>query len=237
MFQCIVLAGGDGKRMKSNIPKVLHKIGNKTLLEMVLNKVIHLGARRVIVVSGKNRELFRDAMLYKVPNDKCEVVFIDQIPALGTAHAVKQCLKMLYYNAPTLIINADTPLIDDCLDEMLSYSRIPSIMVAQVDDPTGYGRVIQHGGIVRKIVEEKDTTESTKNIKLVNCGIYLVNSDTLTEVIPKIKNNNAQNEYYLTDLCSFVKFNYFCIPREKQYQLININTPDDLDRAKDFIKN
>jgi bifunctional UDP-N-acetylglucosamine pyrophosphorylase/glucosamine-1-phosphate N-acetyltransferase len=162
-----------------------------------------------------------------------------QLNPQGTGHAVLMSLPFLK-NYKTLIVNSDTPLIDSCLHEII-LKEPPCIMVTQLDNPSGQGRIImkmnEDGNFIfSKIVEEKDATKEEKKIKFVNCGIYFLESKHLKETIPFLTNNNAQKEYYLTDIFEKLneKFHLYFLPREKQYQILNVNTPEDLEKAIEY---
>lgn len=235
MLQVIVLAGGEGKRMKSEVPKVLHQVGGKFMLQRVLEKVLELGPKKVIVVSGKNASYFENEMKPLIPNDN--IHYIPQIPAMGTGDAVWVALPHLLNEGNgeerVLIVNADTPLIDKCLQDIVN-GEPPRILVTRLQNPHGQGRILMDDkGVFQGIIEEKDADEHQKAINLVNSGVYLVNLEDLWTIIPKINNNNAQNEYYMTDFFMHVQkqVNLCEVPRERQWELLNVNTPQDLEKA------
>lgn len=238
MFQAIVLAGGQGKRMGSNLPKVLHKVGYKTMLEKIVEKVLFYGAYKVYVVSGNNSELFKNVLnnLILSYEGKAEIVFVEQIPPQGTGHAVQCCLPYLDNSNQVLILNGDTPLIDSCINEMI-LCPTPTLLVTELDNPKSYGRVlVDKNGYFSKIVEEKDADEETKKVNTVNCGVYWVDASDLFNLIPKLKNNNAQNEYYLTDICEMMiePLHLLNVSKEKQFELINVNTQEDLKKVNEL---
>ncbi len=239
MFQAIVLAGGQGKRMGSTLPKVLHKVGDKTMLEKIVEKVLSYGAYKVYVVSGNNSILFKNVLFKLILSyeGKAEIVFVEQIPPQGTGHAVQCCLPYLENSNQVLILNGDTPLIDTCISEMI-LSATPTLLVTELDNPKSYGRVIvDKNGYFSKIIEEKDADEETRNVNLVNCGVYWLDTAELFNLVPKLKNNNAQNEYYLTDICEMMiePLHLLKVPKEKQFELINVNTQEDLKKVNELI--
>lgn len=229
MFQAIILAGGEGKRMRSSTPKVLHQIGGKSMLQIVIDKVMKLEPVKIIVISGKNASQYREAI--KTTNDDM-LDFVDQNPACGTGDAVRAALPYLQKEVSNvLIVNADTPLIDDCLCDIVKCNA-DTIMVTRLENPYGQGRICcDCYGNFQKIIEEKDADINQKAINLVNCGIYFVTQDNLTKYVPSLENNNMQNEYYLTDIFKHFHVNLLEIPQESQWQLINVNTPEDLEKA------
>jgi bifunctional UDP-N-acetylglucosamine pyrophosphorylase/glucosamine-1-phosphate N-acetyltransferase len=233
MVQVVILAGGEGKRMGSSTPKVLHKVGGIFMIERVIMKAVSLNPSQIIVVSGKNTDVFMEALSHI----KYPIKYIPQIDPQGTGHAVKMTLPYLN-DDPVLIINADTPLIDTCLDEMLIFPT-PCIMMTRLKNPFGQGRIITDSdGKFQCIVEEKDANDEQKNVNLVNSGIYLVDSRDLQTYIPLLNNQNAQNEYYLTDVLSHLapKVQLYELPEKKQYQLLNVNTQEELAQANTVLK-
>lgn len=224
----IILAGGEGKRMCSSIPKVLHKVQGVPMLERVVRNVESLNPSGIFIVSGNNSERFKDAL-----SGYSNVQFIPQLNPQGTGHAVRMVLPYLQ-DGPVLIVNGDTPLIGDALNDMVKMSLPPCVMVSKIDDPFGQGRIVMDiDGNFQKIVEEKDATDEEKQIKVVNTGIYLVDAQDLKDIVPGLSNYNAQNEYYLTDVFGVLnkRVNLHILPRTKQHQILNVNTPIDLEKA------
>ncbi|MGQ9856009.1 MAG: bifunctional UDP-N-acetylglucosamine diphosphorylase/glucosamine-1-phosphate N-acetyltransferase GlmU [Fervidobacterium sp.] len=194
-MRVLVLAAGLGKRMKSKYPKVVHRILGKPMI----NWVVDLGKRfgEVGVVVGHKAEIVKGYL----PQD---VKTYLQEPQLGTGHAVMCAREFIDKNDDVLILYGDVPLLKSETIEKLSEihkSRNADVTVLSfiADDPTGYGRIIRQDGRIR-IVEHKDASESEREIKEVNSGIYIFKGDFLLENLDKLNNNNAQGEYYLTDL-------------------------------------
>jgi bifunctional UDP-N-acetylglucosamine pyrophosphorylase/glucosamine-1-phosphate N-acetyltransferase len=228
-LQVIILAGGEGKRMNSHIPKVLHKLNGKTMLECVVNSVIrNCDPDKILVVSGHNAELFKNEL--QNVNFK-NILFIPQTPPRGTGDAVRVCLPYLQ-NGSILILNGDTPLIDTSIKSIVS-NGTPSLMVMNLDNPFGQGRVVVEDNMFKKIVEEKDATDNEKTIKTVNCGVYYLDTETIENTIPKLNCNNMQNEFYLTDICEMISddLKLYILPIEKHQELLNVNTQEDLSKA------
>lgn len=232
----IIMAGGEGKRMNSNIPKVLHCVIDEEMIVSIIRKVISLEISKIFVVCGRHIDVIKESISKRVVNDnnKCEIVFVQQIVPLGTGDAVKHCLPYINKDVNILILNGDTPLIDTSLDEFIKLDA-PCLMVSLLDNPFGQGRIIRdENGNFNRIVEEKDANEEEKQVKLVNCGVYHVSAEQLLKYIPLIDNVNAQKEYYLTDLCKFIKndLHLFVLPQSLQYELMNVNTQKELMQAR-----
>ena len=200
------MAAGKGTRMKSALPKVLHRLAGRSLLQHVVDTAAELGADRIVVVTGHGAEVVEASVA--TPG----VRSVRQEPQLGTGHAVQQALPALHDEGTTLILNGDVPLIEAgtcralleaCADENLA------LLVVELDDPTGYGRVLRgdaagrsarEGGRVRAIVEHKDATASQRAIREVYTGIMAVPTGYLRRWLAGLRNDNAQGEYYLTDI-------------------------------------
>jgi GNAT superfamily N-acetyltransferase len=133
-----------------------------------------------------------------------------------------------------LILNGDTPLIKHTLVQFMKMPQ-PALMVTQLDNPKGQGRIIQIDGAFDRIVEEKDANEDEKLVQLVNCGVYSLTAQDIHKHVPCISNLNAQHEYYLTDICAMLKstLNLYNVPREQQYELVNVNTQAELVHAQE----
>jgi bifunctional UDP-N-acetylglucosamine pyrophosphorylase/glucosamine-1-phosphate N-acetyltransferase len=192
----IVLAAGQGKRMRSDLPKVLHPLAGRPLLAHVLDTARALEPRRIVVVHGHGGEQVRAAFA------ALEVDWVVQAEQLGTAHAVRQALPRLGEDGDVLILYGDVPLVRPAsLKRLVEAAREGmAVMTAEMDDPTGYGRV-QRGpaGDVERIVEEKDASSAERAVREVNAGFMALGARRLREWLAKIGNRNAQKEYYLTD--------------------------------------
>ncbi|MDF2690339.1 MAG: glmU [Gammaproteobacteria bacterium] len=196
----VILAGGSGTRMGSNLPKVLHKLAGKTLLDHVIDSAEALdNVTEVFVVYGHMGETVLTAMQHRD-----NVKWIEQKQRLGTGHAVQQVLPYLNPNNQVLILYGDVPLITpNTLSNFVTASgkNQLGLLTAVVSDPSGLGRILrdehQH---VLGIVEEKDASDLEKQIKEINTGIYCVPAELLLKWLPNLSNNNAQKEYYLTDI-------------------------------------
>jgi bifunctional UDP-N-acetylglucosamine pyrophosphorylase/glucosamine-1-phosphate N-acetyltransferase len=195
----VILAAGKGKRMQSNIPKVLHKIGDQTLLEHVVNTAQQgIGAEHVYVVYGHAGEHIRQKLSH------LNVTWVEQKEQLGTAHAVSQPLDQIPNDHLVLVLYGDVPLIEARTLHALvkaTPSKGLCLLVAQVADPTGLGRILrnQHHSFVG-IVEEKDATSEQRQLREVFSGILAIPAALLKQYIQQVGNDNAQQEYYLTDV-------------------------------------
>src|SRR5688572_23670353 len=195
----VILAAGQGKRMHSDIPKVLHRLAGRSLLAHVLAVARELSPHRICVVYGHGGEAVRDAI-----HDHT-LVWVKQSPQLGTGHAVLQALPHLISDAPTLILYGDVPLTRASTLRRLIEAAGDGVVLltVELEDPTGYGRVVREGDKVRCIVEHKDATPTERALREVNTGIMLLPGRCLERWLNALKNNNAQGEYYLTDLVAF----------------------------------
>jgi bifunctional UDP-N-acetylglucosamine pyrophosphorylase/glucosamine-1-phosphate N-acetyltransferase len=193
----VILAAGQGKRMYSQLPKVLHTLAGKPLIAHVLAAARALNPTRMCVVYGHGGERVRESIR------DSEVTFARQEPQLGTGHAVQQALSLLS-NAPvTLVLYGDVPLIQpETLSRLSAASRDSVVLLtAELADPTGYGRIVRSSeGAIRTIVEEKDATAEQKRIREVNTGLIALPTARLAGWLARLNNDNAQREYYLTDV-------------------------------------
>lgn len=198
----VILAAGKGTRMKSRLPKVLQPLAKKPLLSHVLDTCFRLNATRVIVVYGHGGDQVRETIESQFAGKPIQ--WVEQREQLGTGHAVKQALPALQDGSRTLVLYGDVPLTsEDTLNRFLNQVSLgqAGILTVKLANPKGYGRVIRdHSGAVREVVEEKDAGEEIRKIHEVNTGILLADSLDLQAWLQLIDNDNAQGEYYLTDL-------------------------------------
>ena len=198
-IQVVVLAAGQGKRMHSALPKVLHTIAGRTLLEHVLATAASLSTEAVpIIVYGHEGEVLQRALSHH------PVQWAEQKEQLGTAHALQQALPLINDADDVLILYGDVPLIStETLQQLIASTPADSmsILTAELSNPFGYGRIKRdEQQKITGIVEEKDASLAEKHITEVNSGIYLVPAALLKKWLPMLKNNNAQKEFYLTDI-------------------------------------
>lgn len=199
MFTSVILAAGMGTRMKSKMPKVLHKVCGKPLSKWVIDASKAAGADKVCAVVGHKAETVKEVL-----GDVCE--FALQAEQKGTGHAVMQAIDVIKNSkGEVVILNGDTPLITaETINKAIEYHKNngnqATVITAILDDATGYGRIIRdNDGSVLKIVEQKDASEEEKKINEVNSGMYIFDAQSLVYALDKITPNNAQGEYYLTD--------------------------------------
>lgn len=194
----VILAAGKGTRMYSSLPKVLHTIGDKTILGHVIDCAKALTPQKLIVVVGFGHELIKTHFANE------SIIWVNQTEQLGTGHAVKQALTHLDHNADTLILLGDVPLVSHSVCENLlsMVNNGLAILSVHKENPAGYGRIIRQNNAVTAIIEHKDATEDERLITEVNTGIMAVTNAHLNHWISKLNNNNSQGEYYLTDIVS-----------------------------------
>ncbi|MCK5356333.1 MAG: bifunctional UDP-N-acetylglucosamine diphosphorylase/glucosamine-1-phosphate N-acetyltransferase GlmU [Methyloprofundus sp.] len=194
----IILAAGQGTRMRSALPKVLHKVANRSLLQHVYDTSKLIDDNNIIIIYGHGGELVRQAL------PELEAQWIEQKQQLGTGHAVLQADGLIENSDTVLILYGDVPLLSKhSVDGLLANVSAQSMALLTVDlaDPTGYGRIVRDNlGNVLKIVEQKDATEAEQEITEGNTGILAVQGEQLKNWIKRLDNSNAQQEFYLTDV-------------------------------------
>ncbi|MDR0233506.1 MAG: bifunctional UDP-N-acetylglucosamine diphosphorylase/glucosamine-1-phosphate N-acetyltransferase GlmU [Zoogloeaceae bacterium] len=202
----VILAAGQGKRMHSALPKVLHPIAGKPMLLHVVETARQLSPARLVVVYGHGGEMVRQAIAGE------DIYWVLQERQLGTGHAVREALPCLDERLPVLVLYGDVPLIRRETLERLAREACQEppgmgLLTAEVANPRGYGRIVRVGagqgegrGEIRAIVEEKDATEADRGIREINTGIMLIPAGYAQTWLAELKNDNAQGEYYLTDL-------------------------------------
>lgn len=204
----IVLAAGQGTRMRSTLPKVLHPIAGRPLVGHVLTSASRLGAEHIEVVVRHERDRVAGAITQQFP----DAVIVDQDDIPGTGRAVEVALDAIPdFDGDVLILSGDTPLADAAtlsafLEEHRAAQAAATLMTAVVDDPTGYGRVIRDGGgDVDRIVEQKDATAEEAAVSEINAGMYVFRAAALREYLPAVGVDNAQGEKYLTDVPALLR--------------------------------
>lgn len=207
-YKGIILCGGLGKRMNSEIPKALHKVFDKCVAEYVVNSMMKAGINDICMVVGHKKEMVKE--YFKNYDNIC---YAHQEELLGTGHAVMQATDFITEDDNILVINGDMPLISDAsIKEFIEYFETNNYsacaLTAMLDNPFGYGRIIRYGeNLFKKIVEQKDASESEKQIKEVNLGVYLYKGSDLLYSLSKLTNDNAQGEYYITDTLYHILLN------------------------------
>jgi UDP-N-acetylglucosamine diphosphorylase/glucosamine-1-phosphate N-acetyltransferase len=235
----LIMAGGLGKRMNSNIPKVLHKVDNLPMIIHVIKKAKSLNPTNIFIIVGKYKNIIEKTINnFGYING---VNFIYQEEPLGTGNAIFCALPHINNNENVIILSGDVPLISiETLNKLIEHEN--TILTTELENPFGCGRIIYNNNYVTKIIEEKDCSENEKLIKNVNCGIYNIQSHILKLLIPLITNNNNANEYYLTDIVLLMANNNFklemCkLEKIKQHEIANINTEKDLKNINLLFKN
>tara|TARA_B100001996_G_scaffold373281_1_gene350605 strand:+ start:1519 stop:2247 length:729 start_codon:yes stop_codon:yes gene_type:complete len=230
----IILAAGKGTRMNSDLPKVLHMLNDKTLLDHVIDTSNKINPKDIIVVVGYKKEMIIENL--KTQN----ITIIEQKSQKGTADAIKYCLpKIKKFNGNILILSGDVPMIKfETLKQLInthnSNNSLASLISAKLNDPSGYGRIMKnHNNQLIKIIEHKDATEEERKVNEINSGIYIFNSNILMESIPLINNNNVQKEYYLTDIFNFINEDDTAIYEIEDYnEIAGINTIEQLEELE-----
>ena len=233
----VIMAAGKGTRMKSALPKVLHRLAGRSLLQHVLDTATGLGADRIVVVTGHGAEAVEASA--QAPN----LHFVRQAPQLGTGHAVQQAVPLLHDDGMTLILNGDVPLIEAGTAQALlavADGANLALLTVELADPTGYGRVLRgdaagrsahEGGRVRAIVEHKDATVGQRAIREVYSGIMAAPSAHLKRWLGALRNDNAQREFYLTDIVAMAVADRVPVvtaqPRHEA-EVLGVNSPAQL---------
>ena len=236
----IILAAGSGKRMHSALPKVMHKVGGKPMLEHVLISAKKLKPKTINVVVNPQIEKIKESF------EGYKINWHNQLEQKGTADAVKIVLPSLQEKEKVLILYADTPLIDSqLLEKFINYMPKSNVKVLTVklDNPYGYGRIIREQAedeIVAKIIEESEADETQKNIKECNTGIVFSDVNTLESLISEVKNNNSKKEFYLTDIVSIANGkNLVVVPllAKESNSLLGVNDKCQLENTEQIYQN
>lgn len=245
-IRSIILAAGKGTRMKSEMPKVLHSIMGKTLLERVVNSVIKVeDINHNYVIVGHRADLVSELVEKKYPAKNVETVL--QEPQLGTGDAVFKCWdKLKDFKGSVLVLCGDTPLLrTETLEKFINSHRasgaVLTVMTAIMANPLNYGRIIRDDNdAIMKIVEEKDATPSQKAVKEINAGIYCFDWQAISPAFKEITPNNVQGEFYLTDIIDWSVRNGFktnAYVLEDNQEVFGINSQKQLSRAAIILKN
>lgn len=215
----VILAAGKGKRMKSDLPKVLHPLNGRPMVQYVIDLAEAINSQKIVLVVGHKKELVMEATKNR------QVEYVVQEPQLGTGHAIVQTEPLFKdYRGNILVLSGDVPLlraesIQKLIHRHEEENPLVTLLTSEMEDPAGYGRVLRNEyGFVEKIVEDKDADEATKQIKEINVAIYIFKSIPLFKTLPLLKNHNKQGEYYLPDVIK--------IYVERKEKIAAVLTPD-----------
>ncbi|GKX30545.1 bifunctional protein GlmU [Vallitalea longa] len=220
-LKAVILAAGAGTRMKSKLPKVVHKILGKTMIDYVIEAAKEAGAEEICVVVGHKSEIVKKEISY-------DVEFVLQEEQLGTGHAVMMAKDFVGNEGNVLILFGDTPLITgNTLTDMVNYhsnnNNAATLLSTIVEDPTGYGRIIRdESNTFIKSIEHKDASEKERTVKEINSGMYCFNSHELNMALDNLTNDNSQGEYYLPDTLKTI------IAKRLSVNAMITNMPEDI---------
>lgn len=223
----VILAAGKGTRMHSELPKVLHRLADKPIVQHVIDSVMQLGAENIHIVYGYGGEQLKIAL----SNQKLNWVL--QAEPLGTGHAMKQAAPYFYDNEDVLMLYGDVPLISIETLTLLLKAKPPegiSILTARLNNPQGYGRVVRENGIVVGIIEHQDASEIERQINEINTGILVANGSDLKRWLDVINNNNKQKEYYITDIVALAH------QAGKRIETVDLNNPSEGEGVNDLVQ-
>ncbi|MCS7012386.1 MAG: sugar phosphate nucleotidyltransferase [Chloroherpetonaceae bacterium] len=237
----VVMAAGKGTRMKSDLAKVLHPLLNRPMIDYVLDAALQLSPKKVVLIVGHQAERVKQATA------AFKVEYALQSPQLGTGHAVMQAEPLLScFNGDVMVLSGDAPLITAAtLQKLWAYhckeNAVATVLTAIVEDPTGYGRIIRSHSTSRivKMVEHKDASPEERAVREINSGVYVFQKKPLFEALRCIRNDNAQQEYYLPDV-----FNIFlaedlpvaALTTESPDEICGVNTPEQLQEAEAILR-
>ena len=232
-LKTLILAAGKGTRMKSDMPKVIHKVNGIPMITKIIDTLSGLNPEENILILGHKKE-----EVLKVVGENCDYVL--QTEQLGTGHAVIQAKEKLEgYDGDVMILCGDTPLLrESTLKSLYEYHKesgaVTTILTSIYENPFGYGRIVKEDGLVKAIVEEKEASEEIKKIKEVNAGVYCFNSKELFKALDIIDNNNEKGEYYLTDVIGIQvsenkKVQSFIL--EDKMEILGVNSKVELTQA------
>ena len=240
IFAAVILAAGKGTRMSSDLPKVLHTIDDKPLISHIIGTVKSAAAERICVVVGYQAELVEQS---------CEgepVEFVLQEPQLGTGHAVLQCKPVLQdFEGTVLVLNGDVPClrsgtIRTFIQAHHDANASDTVLTTVMKNPSGYGRIVRdHAASLLKIVEQKDASGEERRIDEVNTGLFCFDREALFSALADIDQDNAQNEYYLTDVIAVMKSTGLEVKAhliEDPMEVAGINTDSELELLREYMR-
>jgi bifunctional UDP-N-acetylglucosamine pyrophosphorylase/glucosamine-1-phosphate N-acetyltransferase len=235
----VILAAGKGVRMKSDLPKVLHRLGGKPMVEYVIRTAEEAGAEKIILVIGHRWEQAQESLKH------LNVEFVMQREQLGTGHAVLQTQKLLSdFEGDVLVLCGDVPLLrSDTLKRLIKEhgekKASATVLTAIFGDPTGYGRIVRdEGGLVQKIVEDKDAFADQRDIKEINTGTFCFERASLFLALERVTNDNQQGEYYLTDTLKILldqRLTIWGVVADDPSETMGINSIEELKKAEEIL--
>lgn len=242
MVAVAILAAGRGTRMKSDLPKVLHRLGGRSLVEWVLNSVQDIQPVRRLVIVGYRQDLVMEALQANADRNLPPLEFVEQAEQLGTGHAAQQLLPYLDgFDGDVLILNGDVPLLrPETLQSLLHTHQenhnAATLLAAHLPNPRGYGRVFCNGqNILQQIVEDRDCTPAQKQNRRINAGVYCFRWSELARVLPKLTAENDQKEYYLTDAVNYME-PVMVVDVEDYQEILGINDRKQLAEAYSILQ-
>lgn len=241
MVKAVILAAGKGTRMKSDRPKVVHKVLGKPMVCYSIEAARKAGADSVCVIVGYKADEVKAAVC---ENGMSDVSYVFQDRQLGTGHAVRCASDFIGDEGAVIILCGDTPLVTgDTLGAALAAHKrdgnAVTVISAVLDEPAGYGRIIRDGDSLLRIVEEKDASEAEKKVREVNSGMYIFDCDKLKSALLKLTNDNAQGEYYLPDTIGIIKAEGYradAVPMDDADEIRGVNTPEQLMQAENIMR-
>lgn len=235
----VILAAGKGKRMNSDLPKVLHQLGGKPMVEYVIDSAREAGAERIVLVVGHRWQQTQSYLKH------LKVEFVVQREQLGTGHAVLQTEELLSgFEGEVLILCGDVPLLragtlKNLLEEHKRKKAAATVLTAVLEDPSGYGRIMRdQRGMVQGIVEDKDASADQKKVSEINTGTFCFDKTSLFSVLERVRCNNEQGEYYLTDTVKLLldqKLTVWAVTASDPYETLGINSLEELKRVEEIL--
>ncbi|MGL4307642.1 MAG: bifunctional UDP-N-acetylglucosamine diphosphorylase/glucosamine-1-phosphate N-acetyltransferase GlmU [Cetobacterium sp.] len=236
-LKTLILAAGKGTRMKSDLPKVLHKVNGVPMVKKILNICEGIGSEENILILGHKKDLILEEL--------GDVKYVVQEEQLGTAHAIIQAADMLKdHDGDVMILCGDTPLLtEETLRKFYVHHKatnsVATILTSEYNNPFGYGRIVKKDGSIVAIVEEKEASDEIKAIKEVNGGVYCFNSKELFEALKNVKNDNEKGEYYLTDVIGIHVSEgkrVECYKLEDNREILGVNSKVELSLAGEILR-
>jgi UDP-N-acetylglucosamine diphosphorylase/glucosamine-1-phosphate N-acetyltransferase len=253
----VIMAGGLGTRMNSDLPKVIHKINGIPMINYIIGNVYELhnqnqvNVRKIFIVVGKYKPQIKaeiDEYLQKIQKNTIlynMIEYVHQENPMGTGHAIQCCVDNLkhYNHTNTLILSGDVPLFStQSMYNLIHNVDKIKIMVTSIDNPHGYGRIVMKDKQFDKIVEHNDCNDVEINITKVNCGIYVIDTEILCNWVFTIQKNNKKGEYYLTDIVEIIKreentnVQLYELPSEKRFEVAGVNNMEQLKELEKILQ-